>query len=312
MGPYTISMMSKLGALALSAAFCSAAIVVDAQSPENDVRAAIASFPDLEAHARIGVFAKNLETGATFGLSPDEPVRTASTIKVGIMAATFAAVAEGKLHWTDPFIMHNGEKVGGAGILTEFDGFTRLSLRDLIHLMIVVSDNTATNLVLNRVSPDSVNFLMDRLSLHNTKSLRKILSDNSALKDPNGFSRAGRLPENARFGMGLSTPRELVQLLERIERGQVVNKAASTEMITILKRQQDRNGIPRRLGSVPVANKTGVLDHMRADVGIVYAPTGRIAMAIVCDEIPQIEWSADNPGYLLISRLAEILTGSLK
>ena len=83
-------------------------------------------------------------------------------------------------------------------------------------------------------------------------------------------------------------------------------------MIKILKRQQDHNGIARRLGETPVASKAGALDHLRSDVGIVYSKRGRIAIAITVDEMPNVVWSVDNPGYLLMSRLSLILLDGLK
>ena len=91
----------------------------------------------------------------------------------------------------------------------------------------------------------------------------------------------------------------------------IASPAASREMLNIMKRQQDRNGIPRRLGQMPIANKSGALDHLRSDVGIVYSPGGRIAMAITCEDIPQVDWSSDNPGLLLIANVARILTDGL-
>jgi len=103
----------------------------------------------------------------------------------------------------------------------------------------------------------------------------------------------------------------MVMLIEKMDRGEVVSPEASKEMIRILKRQQDHNGIPRRMGETPVANKKGALDHLRSDVGIVYSKGGRIAIAITCDDIPQVDWSSDNPGLLLIAKLSEILVAGL-
>lgn len=273
-----------------------------AQSLDDQVHAAIADFP-----GKVGIFARNLDTGATFGLAPDEPVRTASTIKVPILAATYAAVAAGRLSWTQPVLLQDKDKVNGAGILTEFSNGAVISLRDLTHLMIVLSDNTATNLVLDRVTADFVNAQMDKLGLKHTRSMRKILGTGQT----SGFSAAGKQKENERFGLGSSTPREMVALMEMLERGQVVSVKASAEILTVLKRQQDLSGIPRRMGTLKIANKTGALDHLRSDVAIVYSPGGRMALAITADDIPQIDWSVDNPGYLLIARVAELLVRGL-
>jgi beta-lactamase class A len=268
------------------------------------ISAAIAGFP-----GSVSIFAKNLDSGATYGLHADEKTRTASTIKVAILAATFAAVAEGKVKWTDRITLHEADKVSGSGVLgAEFSDGDQLPLSDLAHLMIVLSDNTATNLILDRIGADYVNAQMDKLGLKQIRAMRKIRGDGANLKDAAGFSAAGRDPANARFGIGSSTPREMVELLEKIEHGDVVSAAASQEMLKIMKRQQDRNGIPRTLGQIPVANKSGALDHLRSDVGIVYSPDGRIAMAITCDDIPKIDWSSDNPGLLLIAKIARILS----
>ena len=280
----------------------SLATLASGQPLDDSIRGAIGAFP-----GKVGVFAKNLDSGATYGLAPDEPVRTASTIKVPILAATYAAVAAGRLTWTQPVILRGIDKVSGAGILTEFSNGVAIPLRDLTHLMIVLSDNTATNLVLDKVTAEYVNAQMDKLGLAHTRAMRKILGAGQ----PAGFSTAGRQKENERFGLGSSTPREMVTLLELLERGTVVNAKASAEILAVLKRQQDQSGIPRRMSALKIANKTGALDHLRSDVGIVYASGGRLAMAITVDDIPEVAWTVDNPGYLLIARIAELLVAAL-
>jgi beta-lactamase class A len=281
--------------------------IAGAQTLDQRIQSVVVTFP-----ASVGIFAKNIDSGATYALHADDAVRTASTIKLAVLAAGFAAVAEGKVNWTDLTTLHDADKVSGSGVLgTEFSDGDRFPLSDLIHLMIVLSDNTATNLVLDRLSADYVNQQMDKLGLKQTRSMRKVRGDGNDLKAPAGYSKAGRDPENARFGIGSTTPREMVTLLEKMERGEVVSPESSQEMIKILKRQQDHNGIARRTGETPVANKAGALDRMRADVGIVYSKGGRIAMAIYCDGLPQVDWSSDNPGLLEIAKIAEILVGGL-
>jgi len=270
------------------------------ESLNERINAVIGAFP-----GSVSIFAKNLDTGATFALHADDRVRTASTIKLAILAATFAAVAENKIQWTDLATLHESDKVSGSGVLgSEFSDGDRLPIADLAHLMIVLSDNTATNLILDRIGADYVNAQMDKLGLKQIRSMRKISRNE-------GFSAAGRDPANARFGIGSSTPREMVALMEKIERGDVVSAAASQEMIKILKRQQDHNGIARRMGQMAVANKAGALDHLRSDVGIVYSPGGRIAMAITCDDIPEVDWSPDNAGLVTIAKVAEVLVAGL-
>jgi beta-lactamase class A len=169
--------------------------------------------------------------------------------------------------------------------------------------MIVLSDNTATNLMLDHFPGDYVNEWSEHFGIPNTKFLRKIGGASP--------SKAAFDPQYAPYGLGVSTSREMVKLMEGFELGTVVSPEASREIIAILKRQQDRNGIARRMGDLPVANKTGTLEHLRSDVGIVYTPRGRIAMAITCANIPNADWSSDNPGLLTIAKLAEILVAGL-
>jgi len=273
-----------------------------AETLDEQIRAAIAEFP-----GTVGIYAKNLDSGAIYTLHGDDPVRTASTIKLPILVAAFAAVKEGKIAWTDLSMLHESDKVSGSGVLREFSDGVRVPLADLAHLMIVVSDNTATNLVLDRVTAEYVNEQMDKFGLTRTRAMRKVLGGGGE----KGFSRAGKMPENERFGLGSSTPHEMVTLLEKIERGQAVSEDASKEILKVLKRQQDHNGIARRVGELPVANKAGALDHLRSDVGIVYSPRGRIAMAITYDGIPKVDWTSDNQGLLLIARVAELLVALL-
>jgi beta-lactamase class A len=269
-----------------------------AGSLDSRVHQAIAPF-----HGTVYLYAKNLDTGQTYGLRENERVRTASTIKLAIMAGLFAAVADGHVKWTDEIVLHDDDKVTGSGVLDEFSDGVRLPIQDLMHLMIVLSDNTATNLILDRISADAVNAEMDKLGLKQTRSLRKVRGDGSQLKPPSGWSAAGRLPENQKFGLGVTTPKEMVQLLEKIE--------SSKEMIAVLKRQQDQDGIRRKLQDMPIANKTGSLDALRSDVGIVYSPKGRIAMAITCDGMPKADYGPENPGAILIGQLALILIDGL-
>ncbi|MGI8742847.1 MAG: serine hydrolase [Bryobacteraceae bacterium] len=292
--------------LVFTLSLCGAAFGQSAALSQR-VQAAIASFP-----GTVSLYAKNLDSGQSYGLRENDRVRTASTIKLPIMAAVFFAVDQGRAKWTDTLTLTNDDKVSGSGVARELSDGVKLPIIDFVHLMIVVSDNTATNLILDRFTADAVNDYMDKLGLKQTRSMRKILGDGKNLKpNPSGWSKAGQLPENKRFGIGSTTPKEMVTLLEMLDHGQVVSPAASKEMLAILKRQQDRAGIPRKLGEMTVANKSGALDRLRSDVGIVYSPHGRIAMAITCDDISRAEYAPDNPGLLMISQLAQILIEGL-
>jgi beta-lactamase class A len=279
--------------------------VVLAQTPlEQQLKTRIAGFA-----GTVTLYAKNLDTGATIGIHETDPVRTASTIKLPIMTAVFDAVEHHKAEWTEPLTITHKEKVSGSGVLaSEFSDGVQLPLRDVLHLMIVLSDNTATNMILERFTAEAVNAYLDRIGIKTTRSLRKILRDDVAA----GTSEAGKLPENKKYGLGVSSPRDMVTILEKLERGELVSPEASKEMIAVLKRCQDNGGIRRRIGNLPVANKTGALDALRSDVGIVYSPGGRIAMAITVDGMPAANWTPDNPGLLMIADLAKLLVVGLE
>ena len=288
--------------------FLALAAQVFAQSDHLDqsIQETIAHFP-----GAVSIYAKNLDTGKSYGLRENEPVRTASTIKLPIMATVFALIEKGQLKWSDRLTLTNADKVSGSGVAREFSDGLTMPLHDWMHLMIVLSDNTATNLILDKISADAVNDYMDKLGLKRTRSMRKVRGDGNDLKNPSGWSKAGLLPENKRFGLGSSTPREMVTLLEMLDRGQVASLAASKEMLAILGRQQDRAGIARKLGEMKVANKSGALDQLRSDVGIVYSPHGKIALAITCEDIPRADYSPDNSGLVLISQLTQVLIEGL-
>jgi beta-lactamase class A len=270
---------------------------------DSKIRAEILGFK-----GRVTLYAKNLQTGATYSLGGDEPVRTASTIKFPIMIECFAEAAEGQLDFAAPITLTEEAKVSGSGILQDLSAGRQYPLRDLIVLMITLSDNTATNLIVDRIGGNAVNARMAKLGLKQTRFMRKILGDGNKLKSvPGGVSNQGAKPENQRWGIGRSSPHEMVILLEALYRGELVNQSASAGMLEILKRQRDHSGIARDLKDVVVANKSGALDALRSDVGIVFSKQGPIAMAITVDDMPEANWSPDNPAELLISSLSEIL-----
>ena len=279
--------------------------LLTAASLDSDVRTRVKQFP-----GAVSIYAKNLDTGATYDLRGDEPVRTASTIKLALMVESFAEVAEGRVKWSERQILKDDDKVSGSGVLHEMSDGVWLPLRDLVNLMIVVSDNTATNLLIDRFTADAVNARMEKLGFKETRLMRKVRGDGTQLKPAQGFSAAGREPANERFGLGRSSPHEMVRLMEMLEKGEVVSPQASKEMLEILKRQSFTEGIGRRV-KLPVASKSGSLDALRSDAGIVYAQRGKIAMAITVDGMKEIDYSVDNIGTLLIAELSQMLVKGL-
>jgi beta-lactamase class A len=177
----------------------------------------------------------------------------------------------------------------------------RLTLQDAVRLMMILSDNTATNMVLDYLTTDAVNVRMSSLGFKATRIMRRV--------GGGGESKEGKLDDNLkRFGLGATSPREMVEIIEKLERGEIISQEASKQMIELMKREQGRNSVGRSMPAVSMASKYGALDALRSCVAILYTKQGRIAIAITVDDMPEIIWSVDNPGYLLMSRLSEILT----
>jgi len=282
--------------LAAATAFSQTAI--QAASLDSQIRAETSGFK-----GKVYLFARNLDTGQTYSYNGDERVRTASTIKIAIMIEAFARVAEGHAKWTDELVLTKAARYSGSGILPEMSDGLHLSLQDCVRLMMLLSDNTATNMVLDYLGTDSVNERMNALGFKSTRLMRRV--------GGGGDTKEGKLPENKVFGLGATTPHEMVDILEKLDRGQIVSASTSKEMIDLMKREQARFAIGRTIPETTVATKYGALDALRSCIGIVYSKQGKIAMAITVDEMP-VSWSVDNAGYLMISRLSLLLIDGLK
>jgi beta-lactamase class A len=269
------------------------------QTLDEKIKAEVAGFK-----GNVWIYAKNLDSGKDYSLRGSEKVRTASTIKLPIMTEVFRQISDGKIKWTDEFILSKDNKQAGSGILSEFTDGTKIDVKTAVNLMITISDNTATNLLIDKVSSNNVNAFMKLLGLNDTLSLRKI--------GGGGDAKAWEEPVNKLFGIGVSSPKDMVSLLEKLEKGEVVSKEASAEMIAILKRQQYTDGLGRNLlDTVPIASKSGSLDRLRSDVGIIYTRRGRIVIAITCDDNPVVQYNWDGEGEELIWRISLLLQAGL-
>src|SRR2546425_2381223 len=204
----------------------------NAQTLDARVRAEITPFK-----GKVYLFAKNLDTGETYSFNGDERVKTASTIKIAVMIEAFARVAEGRAKWTDELVLTKAARYSGSGILPELGDGLRLTLRDCVRLMMLLSDNTATNMVLDYLTTDAVNERMNSLGFKATRIMRRV--------GGGGESKEGKDPANKKYGLGATTPHEMVQILEKLDRGEIVSKETSKEMLDLMKREQPRYAIGR-------------------------------------------------------------------
>ena len=266
------------------------------QGPDARVKAIASSF-----NGEMGVFAKNLSTGEIIALNADTRFPTASVIKLAVLLEAFHQIADGKLALDTRVTLRDADKVGigDSGTLNELHDGVELTIADLLNLMIVVSDNTATNLMVGRLGTARINARLEHYGLASTKIFRPTFRD----------GHPDCCPELEReFGLGMSTPREMAVLMESIASGRAVSASASRAMFDILRRQQDLDMIPRRLPpglGIVIANKTGtdaekqpdhsgVKGHIHNDVGIVRTPTATYVLSIFTRRGRSQTWTADN------------------
>jgi len=203
----------------------------------------------------LGVALLDLTNQHAVLLNADEVFPTASTIKIAILAELCRQAQHGKLKLTDTYTLQQSDLVGGSGISGALTpGVTKLTLRDAAALMISVSDNSATNILIDRIGLENVNALLDSLGLTHTRLRRKMMDIKAAAE--------GR--EN------VATPRELVQLLEALYRGKILNKQFTDDYFNLLSIPKS-SYIPRELPEdLKIANKPGELEGVRNDCGLVF------------------------------------------
>jgi beta-lactamase class A len=203
----------------------------------------------------LGVAMLDLTNQHTLLLNADEVFPTASTIKIAILAELYRQAQQGKLKLTDTYTLQQSDLVGGSGISNALTpGVTKLTVRDVAALMISVSDNSMTNVLIDRVGLENVNALLDSLNLTHIRLRRKMMDIKAAAE--------GR--EN------IATPRELVQLLDALYRGKVLNKQFTDDYFNLLSTPKS-SYIPRELPEdLKIANKPGELEGVRNDCGLVF------------------------------------------
>ena len=210
---------------------------------------------DAKLDGVMGVAIEDLTTGDHFFLHEDEVFAQASSIKITVLADLYLQAQQGKLKLTDLYTLQSSDLVPDSDIMNGLTpGVSRITLRDLATMMVAVSDNSATNVLIGRVGMPNVNALLDSLGLIHTRLRRKMM-DLQAAKE-------GR--EN------ISTPHEMMTLLDAIYHGKVLNKEATEDFFKVLSTNKD-SWIPRDLpADLKVANKPGALEAVRNDSGIVF------------------------------------------
>jgi len=204
----------------------------------------------------MGVAIEDLATGDHYFLHEDEVFAQASSIKITVLANLYLRAEQGKLKLTDLYTAQSSDLVPDSYIMNGLTpGVTRVTLRDLATMMVAVSDNAATNVLIDRVGMTNVNTMLVSLGLTNTRLRRKMM-DLEAAKEGH---------EN------ISTPREMMTLLDAIYRGKLLNKDSTADFFKVLSTEKPDSFIPRDLPpGLRIANKHGELEAVRNDSGIVF------------------------------------------
>lgn len=276
---------------------------------------AVAAEPTLESRikpiadkhkGKVAVAVKNLTTGEKYALNADEVMQTASLIKLAVMVEAYRQADAKKVDLAKTVTLTKDDKVPGSGVLTSHfsDGAT-FPLKDAIRLMIVFSDNTATNLVLDQIGIKSVNDTTKEFGLPESRINAKVFKGSTTSVDPE---------RTKKYSLGSTTANDCVKLLEMIHTEKAASAESCKAMLTHLKACDDKSQLVRSLPSgTVVAHKSGMTNKVRTDAGILYVPdpthtpkekeakrTIPVVVCVLTNENEDERWVADNAGQVTV------------
>lgn len=267
-----------------------------------------------EHHGDVALFAENLKTHETVVISPDTPVQTASVIKLAILYEALEQIRSGKAHFDDKITLTKADQVPGSGVLLFFNTPLPLTLKDVLTMMIVMSDNSATNLVIDHLGLENIDGRIAKLGLKDTYLYKKIFTPASV-----GVVMPA---DQKKFGLGKTTAREMAMLMTKIVRCELAEPGSSTmaddtalceAALKMLHVQFYRSAIPRYLDGMQgatsdsIANKTGSLDAVRNDVAAISTKNGMVIISAFTFNNKDRSWGAEQEGELTIAKLARAI-----
>jgi len=266
----------------------------EAEAPKKSLDQVLS--PAIKAHrGEVAIAIKHLKTGESFEHNAEKSMPTASLIKFPVMIAAYDAVEKDKLSLDELIELKKEDQVPGSGVLTaHFSPGAKISLRDAIHLMIVYSDNTATNLVLDKLGLPTTNELMAALDCPETRINSKVFRADTSIA-----------PDRSKaYGLGSTTARDMAKLAELLYDKKLVSEKASKQMLDHMFACEDKAKVPRSLPSgTRVAHKTGSVNTSRTDAGIIETPSGPIAFCILTSKNEDQRWTDDNEGDLFCAEI---------
>jgi beta-lactamase class A len=250
-------------------------------------------------HGVVGYAVHNLETGERLALRGDETFPTASLIKVAILVTVFDLVEKGRLSLDDPLNVLKIDQVPGSGILQYLHPGMSITVRDAAWLMATLSDNTATNLLLDKVAIRRVWEKMDSLGLHNTKVHSKVF-----------LRLASVAPDSsAKYGLGVTTPNEMARLFALLADGKAVSQKGDSVMIDILAQNTDLQLLQRYAGGVRAAHKTGAVDSVRTECSLWFLPA-RVVGCVLTKRNTDTRWVLDSEPQVTLARMGEAIVSA--
>ena len=270
--------MTRLFGVAAIAGLAAVSVAHAQQTPLQRLQASIERTTK-SVNATWGVFVKSLETNEEIAIGADQQMETMSTIKIPLMVEVLQQVKAGRFTLSDKYTFAQADSQPGTGTIQRLDPGAVMTVKDLVTMMIIVSDNTATEVLYRMVGgPDAVNKRMDALGLGRTRAMSVPAAWFAALRaapSSEQFYREGKHP------FGMTTPREMGRLLEMMERGALVDKPSSDLMLQIMRAQLYRTRIPRYVNGYRIPHKTGdFLPFVGDDVGVLESDGNTIVISI--------------------------------
>lgn len=242
----------------------------------------------------IGIYVKNLKTGSYAAINADSIFPTASIVKIPILVGIFDKIEKGELSYHQPLMYRDSLKYGGSGLMQFFKDSTATELSVLLALMMSYSDNVAS--IWNQQlagGGQRINELMVQYGLDVTRVNSRT---------------PGRADIWKIYGWGMTTPREMAELLVKIRKGEVISKAASERMYRLMTHgYYDEGALSRISPCVQAAHKTGSLDESRSEVVLVNAPHGDYVFYIGTKNNKDQRWTDDNEAQVLIRNIAMLI-----
>jgi len=243
-------------------------------------------------HGTVGYAVRNLDTGERLERRGDETFPTASLIKVAVLVTVYDLVEQGKLSLDDPLTLLKIDKVPGSGSLQFMHDNATLTVHDAAWLMSTTSDNTATNLLLDRIVIRRVWDKMEKLGLPHTKVHSKVYLRMASVA----------MDSSVKYGLGVTTPNEMAQLFALLSNGKAVSAKADSSMLDILAHNEDQQLLQRYVDGLEVPHKTGATDQVRTECALFPLQT-RVVACVLTKENQDQRWVIDNEAQLTMASM---------